>query len=87
MDLHYPIEVSSRMVRGEQFYLTQEVDGEPNAFTTVELIENRGAHSLYRLHPHTGKKHHCAYMMRLGMPLLNDGFVSRSHADGCGGLR
>ena len=74
MDLHYPIEVSSRMVRGEQFYLTQEVDGEPNAFTTVELIENRGAHSLYRLHPHTGKKHQLrVHMMRLGMPLLNDG--------------
>ena len=74
MDLHYPIEVSSRMVRGEQFYLTQEVEGEPNAFTTVELIENRGAHSLYRLHPHTGKKHQLrVHMMRLGMPLLNDG--------------
>ncbi len=74
MDLHYPVDISSRMVRGEQFYLTQEVEGEPNAFTTVELIENRGAHSLYRLHPHTGKKHQLrVHMMRLGMPLLNDG--------------
>ena len=74
MDLNYPVDVSSRMVRGEQFYLTQEVEGEPNAFTTVELIENRGAHSLYRLHPHTGKKHQLrVHMMRLGMPLLNDG--------------
>ena len=74
MDLNYPVDVSSRMVRGEQFYLTQEVEGEPNAFTTVELIENRGAHSLYRLYPHTGKKHQLrVHMMRLGMPLLNDG--------------
>ncbi len=74
MDLNYPVDVSSRMVRGEQFYLTQEVEGEPNAFTTVELIENRGAYSLYRLHPETGKKHQLrVHMMRLGMPLLNDG--------------
>ena len=62
------------MVRGEDFFLTQEVDGEPNAFTTIELIENRGAYSRYRLHPETGKKHQLrVHMMRLGMPLLNDG--------------
>ncbi len=74
MDYHYPLRVASRMVRGEQFYLTQEVAGEPNAFTTVELIENRGAYSLYRLHPETGKKHQLrVHMLSLGMPLLNDG--------------
>ena len=73
-DLHYPLRVASRMVRGEDFFLTQEVAGEPNAFTTIELIENRGAHSLYRLHPETGKKHQLrVHMLSLGMPLLNDG--------------
>ena len=73
-DLNYPLRVASRMVRGEDFFLTQEVDGEPNAFTTIELIENRGAYSRYRLHPETGKKHQLrVHMMRLGMPLLNDG--------------
>ena len=45
----------------------------PNAHTTVELIENRGEFSLYRLTPHTGKKHQLrVHMMGLGMPLLND---------------
>ena len=74
VDYDYPLRVASRMVRGEQFYLTQEVEGEPNAFTTIELIENRGVYSLYRLHPETGKKHQLrVHMMRLGMPLLNDG--------------
>ena len=41
-DLVYPLDVASRMVRGEQFFTTQEIEGEPNAHTTVELIENRG---------------------------------------------
>lgn len=73
-DLDYPLRIASRMMRGEQFYLTQEVEGEPNAFTTVELIENRGAYSLYRLYPETGKKHQLrVHMLGLGMPLLNDG--------------
>ncbi|MCD0229930.1 pseudouridine synthase, partial [Enterobacter hormaechei subsp. steigerwaltii] len=56
-DLPYPIDVVSRLVRGEKFFTTQEAEGEPNAHTTVELIENRGEFSLYRLTPHTGKKH------------------------------
>ena len=69
----YPIDVVSRLVRGEKFFTTQEAEGEPNAHTTVELIENRGEFSLYRLTPHTGKKHQLrVHMMGLGMPLLND---------------
>lgn len=72
-DLHYPYQIQSRMVRGEQFYLTQEVEGEANAFTTIDLIENRGDISLYRLYPKTGKKHQLrVHMMSLNMPLLND---------------
>jgi tRNA pseudouridine32 synthase/23S rRNA pseudouridine746 synthase len=75
VDLNYPLEVASRLQRhAEHFYLTEQVTGEPNAFTTIELIDNRGAHSLYRLHPTTGKKHQLrVHMMGLGMPLLNDG--------------
>lgn len=72
-DLVYPYSVESRLVRGDKFYLTKETEGEANAFTTIELIENRGETSLYRLHPITGKKHQLrVHMMSLGMPLLND---------------
>ena len=61
------------MERGEKFFLTRETEGEPNAYTTIELIENRGAFSLYRLTPHTGKKHQLrVHMMSLNMPLMND---------------
>lgn len=82
-DLVYPHSVQSRMVRGEKFYLTQEVTGEPNAFTTIELIENRGDTSLYRLTPLTGKKHQLrVHMMSLGMPLLNDALYPDVHQAG-----
>ena len=72
-DLDYPLDISSRMERGEKFFLTRETEGEPNAHTTIELIENRGTFSLYRLTPHTGKKHQLrVHMMSLNMPLMND---------------
>ena len=72
-DLLYPHRISSRLVRGERFFLTQETDGEPNAHTVIELFENRGDTSLYRLYPQTGKKHQLrVHMTSLGIPILND---------------
>lgn len=74
-DLSYPFHIHSRLERGELFFLTKTVEGEPNAHTTIELIENNGAFSLYRLTPVTGKKHQLrVHMASLGMPLLNDNF-------------
>ena len=73
LDLPYPLTVQSRLVRGESFFLTQEVDGTPNAHTEIRLLETRGDVSLYELKPLTGKKHQLrVHMMKLGMPLLND---------------
>lgn len=72
-DLAYPLSVRSRLVRGDAFYLTREAEGEANSHTVVELLENRGENSLYRLLPETGKKHQLrVHMASLGMPLLND---------------
>lgn len=74
-DLSYPFHIRSRLERGEPFFLTKTVEGEPNAHTMIELIENNGAFSLYRLTPVTGKKHQLrVHMASLGMPLLNDNF-------------
>lgn len=74
-DLCYPFHIHSRLERGEPFFLTKTVEGEPNAHTMIELIENNGAFSLYRLTPVTGKKHQLrVHMASLGMPLLNDNF-------------
>ncbi len=74
-DLQLPIEVCSRIERDEQFFRVREVDGEPNAFSRIELIERRGEHALYRLRPVTGKMHQLRiHMNSLGVPISNDGF-------------
>ncbi|SNB67334.1 Ribosomal large subunit pseudouridine synthase C [Kingella negevensis] len=72
-DLVYPLTVRSRLERGDSFFLTKQVDGEPNSETEIVLLEQRGEHSLYELKPITGKKHQLrVHMMSLGMPLFND---------------
>lgn len=72
-DLVYPLEIKSRLVRGADFFLTQEEDGEPNSHTILNLLENRGETSLYELQAITGKKHQLrVHMMKMGMPILND---------------
>lgn len=74
-DLALPIEVCSRIERDEQFFRVCEVDGEPNAFSRIELLERRGELALYRLLPSTGKMHQLrVHMNSLGIPILNDGF-------------
>ena len=72
-DLTYPLTVKSRLVRGDKFFLTKQIDGEPNSETEICLLENRGEKSLYELRPITGKKHQLrVQMMNLGMPIMND---------------
>ncbi len=74
-DLKLPVDVRSRIERDEQFFRVREVDGEPNAFSHIELIEKRGPLALYRLLPVTGKMHQLrVHMNSLGIPILNDGF-------------
>lgn len=74
-ELGFPLMRRSRMVEGEPFICMREVDGEPNAETHIELLENRGGVSLYRLRPITGKRHQLRlHMAALGMPLVNDAF-------------
>ena len=74
-DLVLPCDISSRIERDEQFFRVREVDGEPNAFTRIELIERRGEQALYKLMPETGKMHQLrVHMNSLGIPIVNDGF-------------
>lgn len=82
-DLTYPLNIQSRLVRGHEFFLTQEIDGEPNSHTILNLLENRGENSLYELKPITGKKHQLrVHMMKLNIPILNDALYPIVHETG-----
>jgi len=71
----FPFTYRSRMVDGDKFFVMREAEGEPNSQTLVELAERRGGVALYRLHPHTGRKHQLRlHMASLGAPILNDAF-------------
>lgn len=73
--MHFPLTHRSRMVEGTPFFRMEEVSGEPNSETQIDLIAHRQENSLYRLQPLTGKKHQLrVHMASLGMPIVNDIF-------------
>jgi len=73
--LDFPYIYKSRMVEGEPFFRMQEVAGEPNSETHIELLKSEGALSLYQLQPITGRKHQLRlHLSALGMPILYDDF-------------
>jgi len=72
-ELHFPMQVRSRLVDTEHFMKMGEVEGEPNAETRIELLEVQGALARYALHPVTGQRHQLRVQMNgLGLPILND---------------
>jgi tRNA pseudouridine32 synthase/23S rRNA pseudouridine746 synthase len=74
-DLAWPHVRRSLMVEGTPFFRMREAAGEANAQTIIELVERRGALALYRLQPHTGRKHQLrVHMAALGAPIVNDAF-------------
>lgn len=82
-DLDYPLHIQSRLIRGETFFTTQTISGEPNSHTILNLIENRGENSLYELKPITGKKHQLrVHMLSLNIPILNDALYPIVHEVG-----
>lgn len=71
--LQYPLQYCSRLVEDTQFFRTQEVEGEANSETIIDVLANDGEKALYDLQPVTGKKHQLrVHMASLGMPISRD---------------
>lgn len=73
--LTLPCTVTSRIVKERGTITAQEVPGEPNAETRVELLAHADGLGRYRLVPATGRTHQLrVHMNRLGVPILGDRF-------------
>ena len=71
----FPLRRCSRLAKGEPFFRTCEVAGEPNSETLLEVLEQRGELWRYRLFPVSGKKHQLrVHMAALGAPIVGDTF-------------
>ncbi|WP_125610180.1 RluA family pseudouridine synthase [Specibacter cremeus] len=78
-ELQFPLTVRSRMVKSRTYLLAQEVEGEPNAETRIELVDTAdgaaGRVGRYRLSPHTGKTHQLrVHLAAQGIGIVNDPF-------------
>ena len=73
-----PTTVRSRIVKERGTPTADEVPGEPNSETRIELLDSSGDVGLYGLHPATGKVHQLRlHMNSLGLPIRNDNFYPR----------
>ena len=74
-ELAFPRDHASRIEESPQFFRMQEVSGEPNSHTHMQVLEVAGDWARYRLSPITGKRHQLrVHMAALGLPLRNDPF-------------
>ncbi len=85
-ELELPLVVRSRMVKSRTYLLAEEVPGEPNAETLIELLDTRADPAsgellgLYKLSPHTGKTHQLrVHLAAQGIGILNDPFYPVLH--------
>jgi tRNA pseudouridine32 synthase/23S rRNA pseudouridine746 synthase len=78
-DLRFPLVRQSVLEDGANFMQMREAvphagpPRPPNAHTTIELLQMRGALARYRLVPLTGKRHQLrVHMAALGLPIVGD---------------
>lgn len=68
-----PMTYQSRLEESEHFLQMQEVEGDPNTDTLIELLEVLKPWARYRLTPGSGKKHQLrCHLNSLGAPIKHD---------------
>lgn len=68
-----PMTYQSRLEESEHFLQMQEVEGEVNSDTLIELLDASKPWAKYRLTPGSGKKHQLrCHLNSLGTPIRND---------------
>ncbi len=68
-----PMTYQSRLEESEHFLQMQEVEGETNTDTLIELLEVNNPWAKYRLTPGSGKKHQLrCHLNSLGIPIQHD---------------
>jgi len=65
--------IKNRMERSSIRFRMHVVDGEPNSYSVIRCVEQRGDRAMFELNPITGKTHQLrVHMQELGWPVLND---------------
>ncbi|WP_353201324.1 pseudouridine synthase [Polynucleobacter sp.] len=73
LDQRLPMTYRSRIEESDHFLQMQEVNGEANSDTYIELIEKIKPWARYRLSPGSGKKHQLrCHLNALNIPIKND---------------
>ncbi|NLZ11505.1 MAG: pseudouridine synthase [Alcaligenaceae bacterium] len=73
--LEFPRMHESCLAPKATHFTMQEVPGEPNSRTLIELLRRMGDLALYQLSPVTGRKHQLrVHLSSLGIPICNDLF-------------
>ena len=68
-----PMTYQSRIEESEHFLQMQEVEGESNTDTLIEVLEINGSWAKYKLTPGSGKKHQLrCHLNALGIPIKYD---------------
>lgn len=76
--LPYEVNLYNRLEKSQPRFLMQQVEGEPNARSTLRLVARQQQLGLFALTPHTGKTHQLRlHMQALGCPILFDPYYPR----------
>ena len=82
-DLPWPIQRHTRIALGQHFMQQAEVEGPPNALTSIRPLLHNDTLALYELKPVNGQRHQLrVHMNALGLPILGDGIYPELTPEG-----